>query len=407
MSNLLLKIKSQYTLKRIFAYVDYNRLLGLVKNNKKLQNRLEINLDNYKDRISYQYYKDEYDYSIKPYGNPNFEKVAKYISAFLFTLILFIYTLIYSSVLASKGAFNEKNLKDNYNKKYLNIVDKINLSLFGFLAYIIVAFVLIFVWATNDCYKDHPKTALFKKIVLILLAVIYLAYDILIIIKLHFCYKIKKNKTTWFMVCDYPLIILIFIYILYLSLIIYFYFNSGGRYAGKRIKYILTKFRGLEIKNFTLPQNFKKMKEYEKKKYILDNKNEYKIILNEKKKDLINLINNIRKKNNINELIANETLSFQNYIIDNYSEHIIYKDENNFKLSKEYYLFKYPLNKFKIKINDMDKKVMDVILNDYFNNIFIITKENNEYIFLFYNERKYLKTDIKCKIKSKEYLLYE
>ena len=84
--------------------------------------------------------------------------------------MIFIQVLIFSSILAAKGAFNENNTKDNYNKNYAKVIDKINLSLFGFLAYIIVSYFIIFTWITNRC-EFYSEYKIIKKIVLILLGI--------------------------------------------------------------------------------------------------------------------------------------------------------------------------------------------------------------------------------------------
>ena len=55
--DILSKISSKYSLKTIFTYADYNLILKLVKNNKKLQNKLGINIQNYKIKTNYQYIK--------------------------------------------------------------------------------------------------------------------------------------------------------------------------------------------------------------------------------------------------------------------------------------------------------------------------------------------------------------
>ena len=55
MSQTRLKISSDYILKQIFSFVDYDHILKIVKNNKNLQEHLGINIINYKKRSSYQY----------------------------------------------------------------------------------------------------------------------------------------------------------------------------------------------------------------------------------------------------------------------------------------------------------------------------------------------------------------
>ena len=56
-------------------------------------------------------------------------QVVKYFIIFLIysiiAIILFIYILVFASLLVSKGSFNEENTKDNYNKDYADIINKI------------------------------------------------------------------------------------------------------------------------------------------------------------------------------------------------------------------------------------------------------------------------------------------
>ena len=44
----ILKIKNEYIIKSLFSFIEYNKILKLIKNNKSLQNRLGISIDNYK-----------------------------------------------------------------------------------------------------------------------------------------------------------------------------------------------------------------------------------------------------------------------------------------------------------------------------------------------------------------------
>ena len=70
---------------------------------------------------------------------------------------------------------------------------------------------------------------------------------------------------------------------------------------------ILKRFRDIKINDFQLPENFVKTNEYEKRKYILNNKDKYKITISKEQKALITLINKFRRENNIDRLKYNET----------------------------------------------------------------------------------------------------
>ena len=382
MSEIISKIKSKYILQMIFSHINYNKLLKITKYNKNIQNKLEINFDLFQKWSSYQYYKKT-TFEDTRQCHDGLEDACKYCFSGICTFIIFIYILIFASIVVAKGAFDEKNTKTNYNKNYSKIIDKINYSLFGFLAYIIISYILIFVWATFDCYTDYGIKKLIKKISIIFLAIIYLFYEVLIIIKLYLSYKIKKDETTWFMICDYILIILIFLYIIFIVIIISIYFSYAGNSVAKRKKIILTKYRDIEINNFNLPDDFNKWNKTEKKEFILNNKNRYIINITENEKDLVSLINKYRKENNIDELVYDKKIFFDDLIIDKYSEHILVKNENIFKLSNTNYLFRYPVGEFAKKFNERNKDIINILLKVSLNKIIIIIKNNIEFINIF------------------------
>ena len=139
MSTTLFGIKSKYNIMSIFSIVDYDHLLKLIKNNKSLQKCLGLDITNYKNRSDYQYVirkKFERNFCGGCHGNGVLSALIRNCLFLTATIIFFLFVLIYASVLVSKGAFNENNTKDNYNKNYEKIIDKINVSLFGFLVYI-------------------------------------------------------------------------------------------------------------------------------------------------------------------------------------------------------------------------------------------------------------------------------
>jgi len=382
MSQTLFNIKSQYILKSIFSILNYDHALKLVKYNKKLQKTLGIYTIKFKERSSYQYnerktiitkYYEYYHY--RAYG---LEACFNYFISGSLAGMLFIYVLIFASILAAKGAFNDNNTKDNYNKNYAKIIDKINLSLFGFLAYIIVSYFIIFTWIMNNC-NFYSEYTIIKKIVLILLGIIYLSYEVLIIIKLVLSYKIKKGKIKWFMRCDYVLLVFILLYLSYIVLNIYTFFDKTGRKEPITIVQIiyvkrLLKFRNIKINAYELPENFIKMNDFEKRKYIINNKDRYYITISGEQEHLINKINEIRNENNINKLNYDKAISFKDLIFDIYSEPIIFDYENIFKFSNGNSLLKYHLNEFLKRLNDKDKNIFNILLNNSFNKIYIIIK---------------------------------
>ena len=344
MSQTLLNVKSDYILKQIFSFMNYHHTLKFVKNNKCLRNHLGINIVNYKQRSSYQYkitkqiLKDFY----KDDAEENDRVIKDMITCLIYSIIaiiLFIYILVFASLLVSKGSFNEENTKDNYNKDYADIINKINLSLFGVLPYIIICYIFL-LWATSNCQKDYGKEKLIKKIILIILGILCLCYEITIIIKLVLSYKIKKDNINWFMICDYILIIIYFLYLVVTIYIIILYYIRAGDDVVNEDLIILTKFREIKINEYLLPHNFANFNDYQKRVMLLQNIKLFQIKISEKEKKIMSSINKFRIDNTINELKYDNIIGFKDLIFDKYSEPIFANNKNIFKLSKRKYLKK-------------------------------------------------------------------
>ena len=180
-------------------------------------------------------------------------------------------------------------------------------------------------------------------------------------------------------------------------------------------KTVLTKFRGIKINDFELPNDFNTLNKKEKKKFILDNKNRYRIFIFDYQTNLITLINNYRKKNNIDELIYDKEFFYKDLIIDTYSEPILVKNENIFKLSNTNYLFKYPVGEFKKKFNEKNIDIINILLKDNLEKITIIEKDNIEFINIFKPQRIENSFDIyrhiilhseEIKLKNREHKIY-
>ena len=413
MSENIFKIKSKYILQKIFAHLDYKTVLKITKCNKSIRKKLGLNLDLFQEWSSYKYYQYyEIDKKNKKYKKFDIGREAsdrmiikiEYCCSGLCTLLVVIYVLIIASILAAKGAFNEKNTKNNYNKNYSKIVDKINYSLFGLLGYIIIH-IIVLIFKLNDIYCKEIIT----KIILIFSGIIFIFNEVLIIVKLYFSYRIKK-KVTWFMICDYILIIFIFFSIILLILSIFAYFaeikldkmrEQRNKDVGKK-KLVLTKFRGIEISEFELPEYFDTLSNNDKKKFILKNKNYYKIDISGYNKNLIFLINKFRKENNIDELIFDKIIFYKDLIIDNYTEPIFEANKNIFKLSDTNYLFKFPVGVFIKIFKERKMNINNILLKDNLKKIIIIIKDNFEYINLFTpkKKRKDIYNDIHIKLPS-------
>ena len=128
------KISNNYILKSLFSYLNYKDILRLVKYNKKLQNNLGFNLENYKMKSSFLKY--EYTKETKTYkerkvsGKDSFGYAFMSIFISYMTCIFFTYSFIYTILLVSLDSFDESNTIENYNKSSAKIIKTINACLF-------------------------------------------------------------------------------------------------------------------------------------------------------------------------------------------------------------------------------------------------------------------------------------
>ena len=150
--SIILNIHSNYNLKFVFSYLDYQYLLKLIKYNKKLQNELEIKLDNYKNNSNYPKYiiQKGIDYqgffnikSPTPFTGEGFIGICCLLCCS--TCIHFTYTLIYAILLVCKDTFNDDNTSTKNYKEKSNIIDKINISLFALIPSLILWFIIFII----------------------------------------------------------------------------------------------------------------------------------------------------------------------------------------------------------------------------------------------------------------------
>ena len=375
-------ISSDYCLKSIFTYLDYNCALKLIKYNKKFQNKLNIKIDNYRIFSSYKYIKRKIIRKLKYIYN-KYEQYQRIALFSIITLVPLTYILTFSSILYFEGSFNGNNLKDNFNIKYLNTINKINKSLYILEAHILTSFFIIICFIFNNYYFDIPQLKKIKYTVLLLINSVYYFYELLVIWKLYLSYKIKKNKILWFMVCDYILICIILLYIIFMIYITYRFYKFSGSSVQMINKTILKKYKNITINDFELPNNFHEMNKQNKKIFILNNAYKFQYKHSERHIDLINLINEYRVKNNLDKLLYNEEEKISEFLIKESAEVMLCGYKNFFILSNRKYLFKYNIDGFKKNFNKRDSDILGIVLNRNVNKISLIDIDNFEYILIY------------------------
>ena len=193
---------------------------------------------------------------------------------------------------------------------------------------------------------------------------------------------LEDTKHYWFYISDLVIIFsysfvfcLITGYILQLSPHHHLdYYDDGSR---------LYQFQGINIIRFYLPTEFENFDKTKKYKFLFNNNNikKYEYELNESQINLINKINDIRKKYEIPLLKYNKVDKLPEFIINEKTQLIFYKFKNFYKLSPNSYIFKYPSQKFIDLLNN--DEILNIITISILDRINVIEKENLEFIHIY------------------------
>ena len=400
-SSLLAQIKSKYILQQILslAFGEMKPVIKLVKYNKSLLNKLDINI------------KDNYKYVIETKIKKKSQLIFIYILIYeiIFSLLFLIYIIIFKV----SGKFNDETLIDGYfwkkkknnlkKKKFVDFMD--NFILFAYFGFLLISIMLIIIYfcCKSIALKRKVKLKIFKFIFLV-----DLTHYITYIIKFAFTCKILRTElfhkcsfshpcdssgegkfdlelsVIWFFDFD---IVIIFILTLFLivirsliSLILITYEIEED------IKnFFLNQINRINIYPLKLPDSFENLTNKEKNEIIFKKENfsKYEYKSNWDKISLIRFkINDIRRTINI-PILRHQGKCLPDFIINEKTKMFFYPNENIYKLSPNFYIFKYPENEFQNHIND--KEIMNIIKNETLDSISLIEKNELDYISIYKN----------------------
>ena len=383
------KISNKFILKSLFSYLNYKDILRLVKYNKKLQNNLGFNLENYKKKSSfpkYEYIKEtntcgeRRGHRREVFGNAIMTLFISYM-----TCILFIYSFIYTILLVSLDLFDESNTIENYDKSAVKIVKTINAYLFILDAVCLSTCFFFIFYAFKDEDLDYGIKKYVKWTLMILIDLTHLTFEGLIIWKLVLSYKIKKDDNPWFMTMDYIFIFLNFFYILYLLCFSIMYFCESGKSIHTSTNYYLTMFNDIKIFKYAVPINFHKLDKKQRKEYVLKNYINFTFQSPDSsdKHKLRNNLNKLRFENGLNKLDIFNTSQIPVYIVNEPSEMMLYPERNIFKISNKEYLLRYPIGEFINNLNNKNTELLNVLLKDNLNEIQVCTQKDLEYFHIY------------------------
>ena len=373
--SLLINIKSKDNLKQIFlySYFDFKSVLKLIKYNKSLQNKLDINIKNY--NVNYKYQK-------KIERNGGFFIILS-LSNIFNKIIMLIFFLIYLILFFAKGSFIDDNTKKDYDINKKKFIEKMNNSLIGYLIFILISIL----WSFLCLIRKITFKAATKLIIFILILLIDLIYYILLCIKYKYSNDIilkdENNRSVdcWFMNFDLPILVIIPTFYITFLLLICCIQKCKFDKIGDEITLILKQFKGVNIIDFELPLNFECLNKKEKNNLILKITGNYHYKLNKNQINIIKKINEIRGKKNIPLLKYNIIEAIPDFIINEVTEVKFYSYKNNFRLKNYLYLFRYEKNEFQNFFENSE--ILSIITNDLLNEIIIIEQNNIEYISIY------------------------
>ena len=377
----IFSITSSYCLKTILSYIDYSTTLKLVKYNKHLQNKIDINIKDY-----------SLDYELKE------EKTETSYSTFIWYFIFTTHTLLIFSLHFYQFIYSifYLSVKPYKNKKRIEKIEKYFQESFGkskiyhkiqtLETYILVINSLLFFFsccgfctAADDCFK--VDAIIWFTPMDIPLQSIFFGINLWLLYEAYFIYENQKSNS----IILNLLLIVIFIFVFFVFSLALFIVNNKFRYK-KVKKFYLKKFQGININTLKIDDNFCKMNSEEKKRYILSKTKEMTFMNygnEENVKNILSQINEYRKENKLDNLKYFDRIP--EFVINGNSL-VKFTINNIFKIGKKKYLFKYPSGEFLKQLNAKNKNILNILSLDYLSEIKIVIKDNNEYI-LVYDDR--------------------
>ena len=414
-------IKSKEIMKEMLSYLKMNKVLGLIKFNKRLQNRLDITkkvFETFAEPIRLIYKKNEnIEKSLDlPYSSSNGlwnSNDCTICGNSCCYGIYFIYLLVYAILLVAKDGFNETNTK-NDSKDSIKIIDTINKCLFALVGIAIISYIFITFYACKISEDDIDCKRNLKLIMMLIFIAIHFIFEILIIYKLAISYKIKTISATWFMSMD---IVFIVFNALFIACSVYefiYYYRKTIPTIEDRTRIILNSINDIEIEEYDLPVNYDSFSKREQKQFILEYLNEIKVSF--KVGFMITTyLNKERTKLAIPPIIYDNEYILRDFMLIMPSEAFFFNYKYIFRLDDNIYLIKSSLQDISKKIENGDKELLKIICNDKLTNFSAMNKKgdrNTLYIYLWGENnfsisnkkgKKGYIVDIMNKYKNREY----
>ena len=387
----LLNISSNDILKKIFSHIELSSFYNLVKYNKQIQKKLNIN---FKSNIQPNKYIERIE---KNKLENNYNSKRELFNSFIIFGAHYVYFIAH--YLINVPLFLTLN-PDLYKSKdkYWNIITNIFFRIFSLFYHFFSALILYYILSNNK--SDY----IYRKIIFIILTVIVIYfqcwYEIGLFHKIKLTFSFALNKK-WIIFFDviYSLLNLSFIFFAVKAL----YSYSRAKIARIYIKVnILYLYKNIKIKEYKFKDNFELIDNERRK--ISSEANNFEVIYSEDDKELIQNINDYRLEKNLPELIIDKKIP--NFIIKGSTE-IFLTTKNIIKISDIKYVIIFK-NYVDFENIEENKEIMDILMKPFFNKINIVQQGITKYITVYedlYEKNNYDAIRIKDNFASENLML--
>ena len=373
---------SDYILRNLFSFIKYNEIIKLVKYNKKLQSKLDIDINNY----VYEYKKLTKSYGLPPHVDNGWGDGFYFMHCSLILLPHIIFFIIYYLIID----IPEIKLNESFKDSSWNFI---NNKIYNRL-YIILIIVSIYVIFHAACrvFSDYKKRKIIYIFLIILCFIGLCTYEILTIIRIFQIVYYAINRK-WLIIFDILFFIANVSY-LYFYFTIFIDYKKGETYNSEETKIYLVSYKNIRIDEYELPDYFIKLKN--KRDYISKIANQLNVYYCEREYQLVDLINDFRNKNELIELKIDYKLP--KFILDD-STVILLSSLNIIKLSNNAYVFRFKEYDFDRYAFMENKNISNILLNGNLNRINIIQQDIIIYILVYgsFESNKDINIEIKVK----------
>lgn len=413
--NILSNILSNYNLKTIFSYEDYNFVLRLIKYNKSIQDKLEITDQNYNDHINYKYIIknafiiiSELNKFFQRDEHIMFFTFLVYIILYGLTLAnikLIYYTIFFLVIFIISTIESEKTIRAEVNKLIISIIelkgyifnlcfsfalpilsriiaskeprgDESSLKIIKYVNLNVITFFLLNAGYSfimyNPRFNEYAKLRL---IVVILSILIDCSYEIAIVYKIYLLFSLNKY-ISYFYLFDF-----LFFFLNHISIVLKIYIFQLFYGIIKKLRNYTTfllEYKNIKIHEYLVPNDFIKMKN--KRAFLISKAKYFLIKHSPEEKKLFSFLNELRKNNLVGELLLD--INFPDFLINELSEVMLFNNKNIFILDKEHYLFRYKVGGFIQHAKDNE----NILIKKNLKRINIIIRNEIEYILIYENQ---------------------